>query len=918
MGIIPNRSPSGFGRVGVFAVAASTLMLLSAALCVAGDAKEMSASYLAGLDALSAGRWADALAAFTKATDADEENADYHTARGVALVLSQQFPPAIKELQRSLRLRANEWETKLWLSAAYKMGGDPAKAAEYLVYGPPGHGRPDKAVLDYSIFVSTLTQNYWYALTNGQYVDYKTKKSMSTKDIAAAEFPRAGAMFAQRRQGAAPPQLGGVLLDRIKANMKDRQYAAAVKDLDSLLAASPEDDNLLLLHADALLALGDYTGSRSEYTRVLTNQPTWTGAYLARAQAAAHLADAARARSDLAIAGKLGAKDVDAVGQEVNRVLAGIRPQAPAEALAQLDRAVRAGEGDARLAELALAVEQAVNARRLRYDEIYQDRLRMLDEARRADSKNPDRLADLADFLFAESSPPFEQVEPRSWPVYFRHVPQAVAKFGPAGEILPAPPARRTAGEVARAFGLLEEALAANPNHVRSLGIKGTILNSRGEHAQARNALDKALAVKPNDPVLLRERSVALQGIARANALAAAALRTPSISTVNNGDGTSTTTTRYPSPADLARADALDREAKECHEKAVEDMARAQKLTAGTALGAYYQGLVDYAYHDVKQAQADFQQAVKLDPKFRDAWEQLAKTSWELGLPEEWAVARVGALSLIQTTAGPWLTVARDRIVKTQFKSAREALVAARQLDPADARAQFYEAEIDAANDKPDQALVRYHVALALVEARSRLHGRNFATPQPRSLPPEPQDIGLIVALRNKVGALLFEQGQAQRAEKLFQANVDFLAVLPPEKQATPVPRAVLPSSTIDPGAVPLNETCASLKIRAQAGVDYTGWTRRYRDPADVALASRTYKRLVVDFNVTDPKPEVLQAVISLGLAELHVSKGNFAEARELLRNQGATPQPLWQEMRKVESQVNEARRPASVLPEMK
>ncbi len=55
------------------------------------------------------------------------------------------------------------------------------------------------------------------------------------------------------------------------------------------------------------------------------------------------------------------------------------------------------------------------------------------------------------------------------------------------------------------------------------------------------------------------------------------------------------------------------------------------------------QELVDYACHDLKQAQADFQQAVKQDANRRDAWEQLAKVDSELGSPEEWAAAREGS-----------------------------------------------------------------------------------------------------------------------------------------------------------------------------------------------------------------------------------------------------------------------------------
>ena len=100
-------------------------------------------------------------------------------------------------------------------------------------------------------------------------------------------------------------------------------------------------------------------------------------------------------------------------------------------------------------------------------------------------------------------------------------------------------------------------------------------------------------------------------------------------------------------------------------------------------------------------------------------------------------------------------------------------------------------------------------------------------------------------------------------------------------------------------------------KLHAQAGLDYIAWTRRNGSSKDADLAWQTYDRLVVEFQVTDAKPDVIQAVVSLGLAELEASQGRFAQAKELLRNKGATPQPLWQEMRKVEGQVNDGLRSA-------
>jgi tetratricopeptide (TPR) repeat protein len=891
---------------------ATVLLLTMAAPCPADDKSDGAKAYLAGLDALSAGKWPDAVAAFSKAADFDEENADYLTARGVAQALNQQPAAAIKDLQRSLRMRGNDWETKLWLWVSYNMNRDPGTGAQYTTHGPPV-ALPPKADLDYSNYVYTMSVHYLAAVQNGQYVDFKTKKAMTIQEIVAAEFPKAGALFASRRQAAAPPQLAGNLLERAKTSMENKQFAAALKDFDSLLASSPEDDNLLLFHASALLNLGDYSGSRVEFTRVLTDQPNWPIPYVGRALAAAHLADGARANSDLAIAEKLGAENVKAYRQQVDTALAGIKPQDPAEAMAQLEKAAQAGESGPKLAELALAVTQSVNAHRRRYNEIYQDRLRVLDKALRSQPKDPVRLADMADFLFKESEVPCEEVEPRIWPTYYRYTPLAIPQLGRRGEIEPAPGPRREPREVNRAMELADAALAVNPNHVKSLGVKVAILNSLAQYQQARPLLEKALAITPDDPELLHLLADTLEGMARENLAEAAELRrVRTFTSPHTAGGIYTVTTINPSPAALARADALEKSAAHFRQLAAEDMAKAIKLTAGTAMGFYYTGLVERAAGHGKEAQAAFQKAVSLDKTFRKGWDQLTMVDQDLGLPEEWAAARSAGLNLIQTTAAPWLTYTRSQIVKTKFKSAREALAHARELDPADARIPAYLGVIDAANDKRDGAQADYRMAIALEQARNQLHGRDLAQRgQPGPLPITPADIGLTLALRDRIGAILFQQGQMDQAFQQFQANLAFLSPLPPESLATAVPQAVLPSSTLALGDVPRNETYASLKIRAQAGLECVKWVRRYNDPKDVALATETFRRLVADANVTDPNPEVLQAVMSLALAELETAKGHYQEADELLKNRGATPQPLWQEMRKVQQQIDDGRRTA-------
>jgi hypothetical protein len=61
----------------------------------------------------------------------------------------------------------------------------------------------------------------------------------------------------------------------------------------------------------------------------------------------------------------------------------------------------------------------------------------------------------------------------------------------------------------------------------------------------------------------------------------------------------------------------------------------------------------------------------------------------------------------------------------------------------------------------------------------------------------------------------LHAEGQAHRAGKLFQANMDFLSALPPEAMATPVPQAALPGAPLSGAVLDLRErACGSAILR--------------------------------------------------------------------------------------------------------
>jgi tetratricopeptide (TPR) repeat protein len=193
-----------------------------------------AAAYLEGLEALENAKYADAVAAFTKAAAAEEENPDYYTARGVANTLAEKFPDAIKDLQRSLKLRPDSRETKLWLGAAYGMSGDWAKASVYFTHG--------KDVLaDYASFV--------YNAMAGDYSRNVQQPGSKDAQSVRKQMTRSGAWFAQRNKVSTGDALPKILATRAKERFDQQKYADAMTDLDSVLQANPDDLDALQMHA---------------------------------------------------------------------------------------------------------------------------------------------------------------------------------------------------------------------------------------------------------------------------------------------------------------------------------------------------------------------------------------------------------------------------------------------------------------------------------------------------------------------------------------------------------------------------------------------------------------------------------------------------------------------------------------------
>ena len=86
--------------------------------------------FLRGLDALQKQQWKDAATAFAAAIDADDENAQYHTASGIASMMAGDLKTAKREFNRSLKLDPKDEVTQRWAAGYYRFIGDALTAAK--------------------------------------------------------------------------------------------------------------------------------------------------------------------------------------------------------------------------------------------------------------------------------------------------------------------------------------------------------------------------------------------------------------------------------------------------------------------------------------------------------------------------------------------------------------------------------------------------------------------------------------------------------------------------------------------------------------------------------------------------------------------------------------------------------------------
>lgn len=732
-------------------------------------------AYLEGLDALTQGQFPEAVAAFSRALDASGDDPNYVLARGVAETLAEQFQPAKKDFERFQRLGGKGREAELWTYVAEAMSGiatprhgipgprslqgregtsaDSSQGQEYSFVSIPGHmiqGRDDYPTAYASFVYYEMAGSYGKARQSGG-----TTKTGPVREAMV----KAGRWFAKRFLKR--PDLASAHLARAKQLHESRQFDAALREIEFVRAAYPSDPDMLYISADSWLSLGRPATARREFTIALTGRTDFAAAYLGRAMAAARWGDARRTRADLEIAAKLDASATKKIRSSIENELKKQQVDgSPDHLLTALEQAAQADAPLDQLVNLAVKVHKATGVQRLRYNETYQDKLRILEDAVRARPKNPDNLVNLAEYILAESDNRGESVEPRRGLLYYRWQ-ESKEK------------------ERLRAIEILDRALTLNPKQVRALIQKAIALSMLKRYDEAEQLADQALELSGNDPDALRLYAKFRSMRANQYSAEASSLRqtecTSSTSTETRYDGIYevTTTTCYPpSPVDLERANQLDAAATGLREKARSAMEAAVKAARGTVDRYLIQADLHVWSGDYDAARQTLVDAVNGYPDSLEAQDTLvdfyAKTGQKEKAEEQQAIAR----KLIHTTAAPMLRLAWYQITKTAWQGAKGRLAAARQLDPVDARIPAYLGVAYEEEGNTKEAIAAFRVALALEEARLLLDEPSVksATPMTR----DPLDFGLAIQSYFHLAHFLEQAGKQKEGLDQYLASLRY------------------------------------------------------------------------------------------------------------------------------------------------
>lgn len=764
--------------------------------CVSIDAMAQQAGladYAQALRQLTTGEYDQAAASFERALKADDEIADRHVGRAIALLLNRQGQAAKPHLDRALRLQARHPAARVW---------------HYFydwAYAPRGRSIPEvphDAPEPYARDLINATTEYWGARERNQ-----------PDGMAAAwkKVEQCAAAWAWRQLAA--PELVQAQFDDIKAMYERKEYAPCLEVTSRLLASNPADARLWSIAGGCRLALKDFHGARLAYTRGLSASPVSAAMLLGRAIAAANTGGLRTAREDAALAARINPDLAarykteldDAMAQATGRV-----STAPgAEVLAKLTTDAASKPMDA-LLPIVDGLVRADAAERLVAAEARTREMGRLQLEFDRDPKNVEKAVALAAFCI-------------------RPTVETSVRSGGAGL------ARVRVGEpdLDRARTALDAAGQLNRNHHGALTQQALWMRAKGAkdrmiqtvaYAFEQGALNYDLAMMHLD--YYQELAASLEA-------EAAALRTPRVHYENRVDGRYQVTT-YPSQADLARAAQLEAQAREHRRVSMQPLQRLAAAHPDAAIGKLAQAEIERMIGEYDRMLATAEAALAIDPWHLESREFIIEHAPRVGLND----IALKHLDIMENLYGPSARVtigpAPTLMNETRYTSAVKLLDQGQQVEPASGRAAALRAIALALAERKDEAETAFVVASAIERARL-----NMLAPH-ESAPLQAQDAALLLSVQTAWSAS--SQGtDAPGAWSRLEALLSFAGRVPRDQwdQELPVTNLLLVfTHTNDKRRVGM--TTRELVVNAQvAGAKLLTSMDRLEEAAKLLVACR-------------------------------------------------------------------------------
>ncbi len=344
-------------------------------------------------------------------------------------------------------------------------------------------------------------------------------------------------------------------------------------------------------------------------------------------------------------------------------------------------------------------------------------------------------------------------------------------------------------------MSVFDRVLAIDRANALALTWKAAIQLEYGDWNTGEQLVKQALAIRPDIPELLELLSRVLDSAAQTKSYEAVNLRTPKTWT-QFGITYNVIWTRYPSSQELNRADALDNSAQQLWDSSAASLRSAVAARAGTADGFYFSALLKARDRDASAVE-DFKKAAALEPQNRRDRDAYIRALHRSGQDEAAAAEQEKFTLEHETTATMRLAYAWSDIDRTAFRSAAADLDQAVEIDPADSRLAAYQATMLTAQNKLEESVKWYTMALAQEEAAVELDNKTLKADAKDPAPLSIDEAGFALLL-NLRRAARYEQlnRQAERATALEWNCTIGDRIEPSRRQAAvKAERAVLPNT---------------------------------------------------------------------------------------------------------------------------